>query len=268
MLTISKCCSFRLNLINLPAKSIIMKSILLFFCVFSMFLAKAQYSGQVVSFDNTAGAVNGAGALETALGPISDRKNKTAERFKSIQGSPYTSNTFLPGNVYYKEENTGSVFYRYNAYNEEIEIKTQNLEDAPIRGLSRDKNIAVIGVDGRQVRFSTFIDKRNRTQNGYLTLVQDGKFKLYERNNVKYTEGQPAPNPFIKAVPPKFSQFKEYYLEIEGNNRVDEVELKNKKLLKLLPADMKASTQQYLKENKIKIKDIQDLMAVVTYLNQ
>ncbi|KPM32485.1 Hypothetical protein I595_903 [Croceitalea dokdonensis DOKDO 023] len=245
-----------------------MKSILLFFCVFSMFLGEAQYSGQFASSGSAAGNANGLGQLEQALGPINERNSKTAKKMETIQGSPYTSNTFLPGNVYYKEENTGSVFYRYNAYNEEIEIKTQNLEDAPIRGLSRDKNIAVIGVDGRQVRFSTFIDKRNRTQNGYLTLVQDGKFKLYERNNIKYTEGQPAPNPFIKAVPPKFSQFKEYYLEIEGNNRVDEVELKNKKLLKLLPADMKVSTQQYLKENKIKIKDIEDLMAVVTYLNQ
>jgi len=221
-----------------------------------------------MSYGSGPGNANSLGQLEILLGPISERDSKANLAPEEIQGSPYTDNNFKQGSIFYKNENSGSVFYRYNAYNEEIEIKENNLSDSPIRSLSKDKNISLTVSDGTPLKFSTFTDKNDNTTNGYLNVLQKGAITLYKRIDVTFKQGQKAPNSFVKAKPARFSQFTEYYLEIEGLNRVDEVELKNKKLLDLLPEDMRPRTKKYLKENDIKIDDEQDLIKVVDFLNK
>lgn len=228
----------------------------------------AQYSGQVMSYGSGPGNANSLGQLEAVLGPISERDAKTNLAPEEIQGSPYTYNMFNKGNILYKDENSGSIYYRYNAYNEEIEIKENNLPNSPIRSLSKDKNITLIASDGTSLRFSTFTDKKDNTKNGYLNVLKEGDYTLYKRINVTFKEGQKAPNSFVKAKHARFSQFTEYYLEIEGANRVDEVELKNKKLLNLLPENIRPEIQKYLKDNSITISDENDLIKVVDYLNK
>ena len=62
--------------------------------------------------------------------------------------------------------------------------------------------------------------------------------------------------------------FTEYYIELEGRNRIDELEIKNKKLLKLVEESERESLKLYLKENVIKIKNEQDIISVLSYLNK
>ncbi len=228
----------------------------------------AQYSGQVMSYSSGPGNANSLGQLEALLGSISERDSKIRLAPEEILGSPYVYNKFKKGRIFYKDENNGSIFYRYNAYNEEIEIKETNLVDSPIQSLSRDKNISLITAEGLPLRFSTFIDKNDNTQNGYLYVLQKGIYTLYKSIDVTFKEGQKSPNSFVKARKARFSQFTEYYLEIEGRNRVDEVELSNKKLVKLLPDDTSSKVKQYLKDKKIKITNEQELILVIDFLNE
>ena len=230
--------------------------------------AVGQASGQIANYGSS--GLSNAGAtsqVNSLLGPMFEANEKRNQQLENIQGSPYTSNIFLPTEVYYKNENYGGLFYRYNAYNEEIEVKVQNIETEGIRALGRDKNISII-VDGKPMSFKTFIDKNGLTQNGYLTLLSDGKYKLYKRFDVKYTEGQAAQNSFVKAIPPRFSKFTEYYLEVPGKNRIDELEMSNRKLLKLVTDNQKEDLKQYLKENKIKIKHENDVFKALEFLSK
>ncbi len=231
------------------------------------FSSQAQATGQIMSYGSAGGSANSLGQLETLMGPIAERASRSADMLEGMAGSPYTSNEFQQGTVYYKDENTGKVYFRHNSYNEEIEIKKTNLKDEPIQSLGRDKNIAMVSKDGKALRFSTFIDSKGLTQNGYLTLLVDGDYALYLRNTAKFTEGQKSPNSFVKATPAKFSQYEEYYLEIKGISRVDEIEFKTKKFLKVLPEEVQASTAAYLKKEGIKIKDLEDVKKVISYLN-
>ncbi|MFD0796674.1 hypothetical protein ACFQZJ_04325 [Maribacter chungangensis] len=244
-----------------------MKHLILSILMLYSFSTYAQATGQIMAYGSAGGSVNSLGQLETLMGPIAERASRTEDMLENMSGSPYTSNAFQLGTLYYKEENSGKIYYRYNSYNEEIEIKKNNLEGEPLQSLSRDKNISLVGATGKALRFSTFIDRKGLTQNGYLTLLVDGDYALYLRNTAKFTEGQKAPNSFVKATPPKFSQYEEYYLEVKGLKRVDEVQFKNKKFLKLLPADVQERTSIYLKEEGIKIKDVDDVKKVLAYLN-
>ncbi|MBT8187609.1 MAG: hypothetical protein KJO73_07975, partial [Croceitalea sp.] len=208
-----------------------------FILLTSTICLNAQMTGQV-----TANAVGGGGGnnavVSYLLGDIKSGDDKRSFDEYGIQGSAYTSENFLPTKLYYKNEFQGNYFYRFNAYNEEIELKDVNFAEAPVRSLQRDKNISIRN-NGKPMSFKTFIDKKGLTQNGYLTLLSDGKYSYYKRTDVKYTEGQKAQNSFVKAIPARFSQFIEYYLEVEGVNRIDEFELSNRKLLKLVPNDKK-----------------------------
>ncbi len=227
----------------------------------------AQTSGTLANNQIGSGGGNNAALIGYLLGDIkSSNEKKSSEEIK-IQGSAYTSDVFLPGALYFKGDFESNIFYRYNAYAEELEIKDANLPSAPIRGLNRDKNISVIQPDNKVISFKTFIDKKGLTQNGYLTTLNKGRYTFYKRYDVKYTQPQSAMNSFVPATPARFTKFTEYYLEVEGRNRIDELELSNRKLLKLVPSDQKESLKQYLKENSIKIRTENDVYQVLRFLN-
>ena len=177
--------------------------------LFLAYNASAQTSGQVANYNSSGSATySAAGQLNSVLGPIQQAKNKLNFDTSNVQGSPYTADIFLPTTLFYGDENMGNIFYRYNAYNEEIEVKKNNSENEGIRALGRDKKIAII-VNGNPMSFTTFIDKKGLTQNGYLTKLRSGKYSFYRRTDVKYTEGQKAQNSFIPAIPARFSKFTE-----------------------------------------------------------
>jgi hypothetical protein len=176
------------------------------------------------------------------------------------------ANTFMPGRLYYGDELVGNIFYRYNAYNEEIEIKQKNIEAEPIRGLSKDKKIRLI-TQGKPTSFKTFVDKSGNTKNGYLTLLVSGDYNLYKHLKVTFKEAKKAENSFVQGSPAKFTQFTEYFLEDSNGNRIDEIEMSNKKIVQLIGGEKGDELRAFLKENKIKVKDTNDLYRVMSFLN-
>ncbi|MBT8300647.1 MAG: hypothetical protein KJO63_04905, partial [Maribacter sp.] len=80
--------------------------------------------------------------------------------------------------------------------------------------------------------------------------------------------GKPAANSFVKAVPARFAQFIEYYFQKDGVNRIDEIPLKNSKLLKLLDASERDGLKKFLKDNSLNIKEEADLIQAFNFLNK
>ena len=230
---------------------------------------QAQYSGQVPT--NMGGASQNAAAgaaIANFLGPVNEAYQKRREiDLDKFQGTPYTSNTFAPTILKYNDEVVGNIYYRYNALNEEIEIKKTSSEDEPYKALVKDKEVSLL-INAKPLSFKTFVTEKNETINGYLTLLQKGNtYDLYQRTLVKFTEGQPAQNSFVAAVPSRFTKFTEYYFQKDGVNRIDQIPQKNKKLLKLIDASKREDLKIFLKENNLNIKNEQDLAKVFDYLN-
>lgn len=247
-----------------------MKKILMFaITAIASTTLQAQYSGQIPT--NLGGASQNAAAgavISNFLGPVNEAYQKRREiDLDKFQGSPYTSNIFIPTMLKYNDEVVGSIYYRYNALNEEVEIKKTSSEEEVYQALVKDKEISLI-VNGKPLSFKTFITEKKATTNGYLTLIQKGEqYDLYERTHVKFTEGQPAQNSFVAAVPSRFSKFTEYYFQKDGVNRIDQIPQKNKKLIKLVDDSEKEALKIFLKENNLNIKSETDLMQVFDYLN-
>lgn len=237
--------------------------------LFSISILHSQSFGSVTSNQSSVpGAANA--AISYFVGDISSRQSKSQrdkDLLEDAQGSPYTSNTFSPTPLYYEDEKVSTVFYRYNALNEELEIKSSNTGDDLVKGLARDKELN-IRPNGKKMSFKTFITSKKRTTNGYLTeLVSGKKYDLYKRISVKFTAATAAQNSFVKATPARFTQFTEYYFQKEGVNRIDEILLKKGKLLKLVEASKKDALNSYIKENDINLKNENDLIKVFEFLN-
>ena len=230
----------------------------------------AQYSGQIATNMSQGGSADLAavsGAIQSLLGPIREADQKREINFDEFRGSPYTSNDFQNTTLFYKDELVGDIYYRFNSLNQEIEIKTTNSPDEGIRALGRDKGIAIV-IDGRPMSFKTFIDKNNRTTNGYLVTLEDtGKYKLYKRYHATFQEGLKAANSFAKDVPAKFTQYVEYYLEKEGANRVDFIKMKKGSVLKTVEGDKRNALNDYIKENELNLRKERDLVRAIQFLN-
>ena len=230
----------------------------------------AQYSGQVPT-NMSAGGSNDlaavSGAIQTLLGPINEADQKRDINYDEFRGSPYTSNDFQSTKLYYKDEMVGDIYYRFNSLNQEIEIKTTNSREEGIRALGRDKGISIV-IDGRPMSFKTFIDKNDRTTNGYLVTLEDtGKYKLYKRYYATFQESLKAPNSFSKNVPAKFTQYVEYYLEREGANRVDHIKLKKGSILNTVSSEKRNALKDYIRDNELNLRKEGDLVKVVQFLN-
>lgn len=246
------------------------KLTLILFAVFGAVSLSAQTTGQMSTYNSFSadGGVTDA-LLNYADGDLSEKHSENSVlKDQFIQGSPYTSNSFSPTSLYYKNDVVGNVFYRYNALNEEVEIMKTNSEGETIRSLAKDKELN-IRPNGKKMSFKTFITSENRTINGYLTeLVKGEKYDLYKRIHVKFKEATAPKNTFEKASPARFTKFVEFYAQKNGVSRIDEVLPKKARLLKLLDSTQKEALTQFLKENKLNLKNEADMIKVFEFLNQ
>lgn len=231
-------------------------------------LLMAQTAGQL-----SAPSGSGTGYSQSLINQLTgdmDSQEEILARSTGIDefaGSPYVNDTFKPVNVYYENDLMDKLYYRYNALNEEIEIKKTALPEETPQRLLADKAIH-LDVEGNPLSFKTFIDRKKNTLNGYLTLMVDGEsYDLYRRVRVKFTEGQKAQNSFVMAKPNRFSHFIEYYYQKEGVNRIDELKPSNSGLLKILPNELKSEAKQFLKEGNLNLKEEQDLIKTFEFLN-
>ncbi len=246
------------------------KSIILVVTLFTAVTMGAQTTGQLATYNSNRGDGGVSDAMYNyTAGSISEKySEKNIQNNDNIQGSPYTSNSFSPTPLYYKDEKVGNIFYRYNALNEEIEIMKANVEGETIRSLARDKELN-IRPNGNKMSFHTFVTSKNRTTNGYLTELVDGtEYDLFKRIHVKFTEATASQNSFVKAIPARFTKFTEFYMQKNGVSRMDEVLPKKGKLLKLLDGSKKVAVKEFLKENDLNLKNEADMIRVFEFLNK
>ncbi|MCK0160642.1 hypothetical protein [Allomuricauda sp. F6463D] len=236
--------------------------------LFTAHTLSAQYAGQVASGSSYNAASSA--MVSSVIGDMDNQYDRLSKQtgIDQFSGSPYTNDGFKQAPVFYNDESMGNFYYRYNAYNEEIELKKTALPEEKVSALTKDKAIKVMA-QGKPMGFATFIDSKGNTLNGYLTTVFDGEnYDLFKRVNVKFTEGQKAQNSFVKAVPNRFTHFIEYYYQEKGVNRIDEVPLKTNKMIKLFKEPLKSTIKTYIKDNNLDLKNEADLIKTFEFLNE
>lgn len=177
----------------------------------------------------------------------------------NVVGSPYFEEKFIFGTVFIKDSESYNAKMRYNAYNDEIEMKEQG---KTISLMKRDYIKAEM--NGTMIAIHGYMSK-NLLKKGYFMELNKGEAKLLLKKSMELSEGKKATSSYSKDSPPKFSAKEEYYIS-KNDNPANQIKLKAKDIINTL-SDKKSELEAYVKENKLKIKTSEDAVLLVNYYN-
>jgi len=195
------------------------------------------------------------------------RNNPYQKDLGDIVGSPYSTANFVKSTLFYGEEPQGEFYVRYNALNSIIEIKKSALPEEEPKQLYADKEVSVKYLN-KVLRFTTYINKKKETKNGYLSLLYDGKaYKLYYRLAVKYSEGKAAANSMVADIPSRYAHFEEFYYQKVGVDRIDYLPSSKGKFIKQFDKNLKEIIKNQIKEKNINLDNEDDLIKLFEFIN-
>jgi len=185
----------------------------------------------------------------------------------STVGSPYLNEAFQPCELYYKEELAEKLYYRYNMYNDEVELKESPLSET-VFALNLDRNITLKSED-LILTLETLKTPKQGVRNGYVNVLYSGKnLKVYLRVKTKFKEGVRAVNSMVRSTPDKFNQFIEYYYQINDERLLQHLPNKRRKIVEALPQDYQLKASNLLQENRYTIKTEEGLLEFIADLDK
>ncbi|KGK29407.1 hypothetical protein [Cellulophaga sp. E6(2014)] len=196
------------------------------------------------------------------------RNNESNNAVNKTLGTPYSNDKFIKSKIYYDNDLQGEFFVRYNALNSSVEIKKSQQSEEKPQQLLADKKITIKYLD-KELRFTTYINKKKKTKNGYLSLIVDGEnYQLYHKLAVKYSEGKTAANSMVASIPNKYTHFEEYYYHKKELNHIDYLPLRKGNFLKQFSKINKEKIKEFISKNSLSTTKEKDLIAIFNYINK
>lgn len=184
---------------------------------------------------------------------------------KEVKGSPYLYDVFFPARITGSQEKVYNV--RYNAYFDEFEIKNENDQ---INLLNKElQNLRITFSNDQSVFISSsYLDQDNQITQGYFVEASpaDQENQLLIKKTKRYSESKPARSSYEKSKPAEFEENNDaYYLRL-SDGVAKEIPRNKKDLANMDPKHSEAILS-FIKKNRIKTSEREDLVKLVQYLN-
>lgn len=238
-----------------------------FFCFLTVNLY-SQQDGRPVDFSSFGNPITNASYINRSivdrmihdLERVNQSGNASEYLAANFDGTPFMNNEFINGEVItLKGEVLKDVPLRYNVFSGVMEGKLKDVcYEIDSKGIVKSVNL-----DGKTYDFLKY-KLNDEEQDGYLELIQDGDWKLYCRHLKKFKEAQ-APRAMQESgAKAKFSDLPlTYFLMSEGDSIA--IGFNNTKELAAILTSHKADIKDYIKSNKIKSNDPEDLKKVISF---
>ncbi len=227
--------------------------------VFSQGLSQAagQQSGRIPWLDD----------LYRTIGKKNAEKGKNDLYSEIAKGSPYFDKDFKKGAVYYNANFIGTPYLRYDAYNDEIQIKKTVHSEEEYGALLKSKELYCV-IDSKRMVYRSFTNA-NGIESGYLkNLVNSGKYFLFVRKIKKYQEGRTSVNSLAASVDAKFIDEIAYYFgEKKENGILQKIEAGRQQVLGLFNTEDRPKLKSFIRKNKLNLNSENDLMTLFYYAN-
>ncbi len=179
----------------------------------------------------------------------------------NIKGSPYLTEEFLSGMIYWNRIWNEGIDLRYNIYQGKFEVKleTGTIQIDPLRN----------NIDTLKYREEVFVKKYLEAGNDklvvYLSLLgQQNGYALYKQYRIKLTEAVTDTDLYNKAKPAEYKTLTPVYYVFRGNEHWSVKG--NKTLAEIFQIDTKV-VKSYLKDNKYNLSREEDLLETVLYFS-
>lgn len=185
---------------------------------------------------------------------------KKTESHKA-EGSQYFNEQYFPAK---KNGTENDILIRYNAFNDQIEIKENN----NIIVLSPQKDTELVSSNLRNIYvYTDYVIKNGTKLSGYLNIISKNKsFTLYKRERIIFEPEVHQTNSYDQYKPPRYKKLDPEYFFKKNNQDIVLFPKKKKELEKLFLGKEK-ELNTFIKENKISLSDELDLIKLSNYLN-
>lgn len=188
---------------------------------------------------------------------VAARRGSPKIDYDRIAGSPYYSDGFVNSILSLLNGDSALLPLRYDLFQDEIEFK----KDDKIYWLYK-KDIKTIIYENEVLVVSAVNEDTSKL--GYFFLENPGKYALYVKKSVAYKPYTP-PKPYGDPVPERFEKVADvFYLKKED---MPALSFRTKKALSGILIDNKAALD-YIKNEKIKVDDPDDLQKLFNFLNR
>ncbi|AHW61979.1 hypothetical protein SAMN05444285_104102 [Draconibacterium orientale] len=190
-----------------------------------------------------------------------NKPSPTIAQYK-IEGSPYLDDAFVNGTIYTTAKTqVPDVPLRYNIYNDNLEFKTS---DGTILELAHPETVERAKLGETEMIFTNYLTTTNSTRKGFFKLLAEGDLTLLAKPDIFYQEAKEEAA-YKEAQPPKFiPKPDEYYMQKPG---APAIKIRKSKDMDELIDQHQKEIDVYIKKNKIKFKNAEDLTQLVEYYN-
>ena len=186
------------------------------------------------------------------------RDSKLNARITNVKykGSPYLSEDFVPGKLIVGVKDRFNVSLRYNAYQDEFEMKdAKNNIVAVLK-----KPDIVVEMQMKTYKLYNFEDKLTY----FKELNLNGKASLLKKESKKFIKAKEAENSYSSGKSAKFVLKRGYYINVA--NSINKIKLNKKALLNEL-RDKEDDLTKFIKLNKLKLKSEDEVILLLDYYN-
>lgn len=186
-------------------------------------------------------------------------QDKLKNNGKDIEGSPYIF-PIMDAEV---KGVDGTTKMRYNAYNDEVEYKTENGTLALIK--QAKFNDIYFPAQNRHLKLLNY-NYNGKQIEGYLyEEVANPNVKIYKREHIDFIDEKPARSSYDEGAPATYKLAKPVYFIQFGDAALIELPENKKKLAELFP-NKKEDLKQYFKNNKVDFSKQSDLQKLAEIL--
>jgi len=233
-----------------------MKTTIIFTSILFLFVSISIAQAQV--------EVRGSEDLLTKL-----RINKSIEGIKNdtyldVEGNPYMFEDFHSGKIKLKDDGIYDEMTRFDKYAGEIQFKREN----DIYAIAFPEKIEFVEIDDLRFIYSDFKMSESATAGdvgAYFVVLLEDKCKLLAQKSVSIKGAQQSKG-IVEAKPAKFMDKSDaYFIKVDD---LPAVGIDGKKNLNLFFESKDPEILEFIKKEKIKSNDSNDLMKLVKFYNQ
>ncbi|MGX1927983.1 hypothetical protein [Flagellimonas sp. 2504JD4-2] len=203
-------------------------------------------------------------SLVNAIISNAQRASSTTD-LSNIEGSPYYMDNFKSGKLFYKNELLGSFYLRYNAFQDQMEIKNSGLEEEQFQFLVQSNDIKTT-LDGKEVQYFSFKDADGLHGHSYFIKEFTGdKYALYSNKRKKYSPGKASSNSLAQSIPAKFIDDVSLFYGSKGDASLVAIPKKKKNFFEIFPSDKRAALKKYTRDKRLRTNDLDDLKSIFIY---
>lgn len=183
--------------------------------------------------------------------------------YSNMVGDPYLFKDFHQGKMTLNSGETYQLDLRFDIYANQMHMKYKD----QVYAIIHQEKIASLIIGTEQFIYSNYLkstDSELSPESTYFILGTDGKCKLLIKKNIRIQDAE-LPKVLQDAKPARFIRTNDtYYLKMDNNPAV-KINSKND-LLSVL-SDHNENISQFINNNKIGTKKIEDLKKIITYYN-